>query len=374
MNDELKTYRRDLHQIPELGFDLNLTSAYIYKTLVGMGYHPISMAKTGWVIQKKGKSQKSILFRTDMDALPVFEQTDVSFQSRHQGKMHACGHDGHMSMMLGFAKYVSSLEHLNKSVVMIFQPAEEGPGGAKVMIDEGLFQMFEIEAVYGIHLYPGLEEGLYGLVDGPMMAQNGEFDLVIKGESSHGAMPHLGTDTMIAAAQLIQGYQSIISRNLNPLDSAVITVGTIRGGEARNIIAKEISMSGTVRAFKTEVYEMIKDRMHLIESGIEKSYDVIIHNDIKDYYPPVTNDHHLFTLLKDALPQALYKIIEPMTVSEDFAFYQKHVPGVFVMLGSKNEKKGYIHPLHSSYFNFDESILEQGVKLYQTILKVHHVI
>ncbi|HAX03483.1 MAG: amidohydrolase [Tenericutes bacterium GWC2_34_14] len=374
MNDELKTYRRDLHQIPELGFDLNLTSAYIYKTLVEMGYHPISMAKTGWVIQKKGKSQKSILFRTDMDALPVFEQTDVSFQSRHQGKMHACGHDGHMSMMLGFAKYVSSLEHLNKSVVMIFQPAEEGPGGAKVMIDEGLFQMFEIEAVYGIHLYPGLEEGLYGLVDGPMMAQNGEFDLVIKGESSHGAMPHLGTDTMIAAAQLIQGYQSIISRNLNPLDSAVITVGTIRGGEARNIIAKEISMSGTVRAFKTEVYEMIKDRMHLIESGIEKSYDVIIHNDIKDYYPPVTNDHHLFTLLKDALPQALYKIIEPMTVSEDFAFYQKHVPGVFVMLGSKNEKKGYIHPLHSSYFNFDESILEQGVKLYQTILKVHHVI
>ncbi len=374
MNDELKTYRRDLHQIPELGFDLNLTSAYIYKTLVEMGYHPISMAKTGWVIQKKGKSQKSILFRTDMDALPVFEQTDVSFQSRHQGKMHACGHDGHMSMMLGFAKYVSSLEHLNKSVVMIFQPAEEGPGGAKVMIDEGLFQMFEIEAVYGIHLYPGLEEGLYGLVDGPMMAQNGEFDLVIKGESSHGAMPHLGTDTMTAAAQLIQGYQSIISRNLNPLDSAVITVGTIRGGEARNIIAKEISMSGTVRAFKTEVYEMIKDRMHLIESGIEKSYDVIIHNDIKDYYPPVTNDHHLFTLLKDALPQALYKIIEPMTVSEDFAFYQKHVPGVFVMLGSKNEKKGYIHPLHSSYFNFDESILEQGVKLYQTILKVHHVI
>jgi len=374
MNDNLRRYRRDLHQIPELGFDLELTSEYIYKELLEMGYQPISMAKTGLVIQKKGKSLKSILFRTDMDALPVHEETDVTFQSKHTGKMHACGHDGHMSMMLGFAKYVSTLENLNKSIVMIFQPAEEGPGGAKVMIDEGLFQMFDIEAVYGIHLYPGLEEGLYGLVDGPMMAQNGEFDLVIKGKSSHGAMPHLGTDTMIAASQLIQGYQTIISRNLNPLDSAVITVGTIHGGEARNIIAKEISMSGTVRAFKTDIYEMIKHKMHGIEKGIEISYDVTIENDIKDYYPPVTNDHNLFIQLKDALPKESYKMIEPMTASEDFAFYQKHVPGVFVMLGSRNEKKGYIHPLHSSYFNFDESILQNGIKLYQTILKIHHVI
>lgn len=374
MNDNLRRYRRDLHQIPELGFDLELTSDYIYKELLEMGYQPVSMAKTGWVIQKKGKSLKSILFRTDMDALPVHEETDVTFQSKHTGKMHACGHDGHMSMMLGFAKYVSTLENLNKSIVMIFQPAEEGPGGAKVMIDEGLFQTFDIEAVYGIHLYPGLEEGLYGLVDGPMMAQNGEFDLVIKGKSSHGAMPHLGTDTMIAASQLIQGYQTIISRNLNPLDSAVITVGTIHGGEARNIIAKEISMSGTVRAFKTDIYEMIKHKMHGIEKGIETSYDVTIENDIKDYYPPVTNDHNLFIQLKDALPKESYKMIEPMTASEDFAFYQKHVPGVFVMLGSRNEKKGYIHPLHSSYFNFDESILQNGIKLYQTILKIHHVI
>jgi hippurate hydrolase len=374
MSKTLKAYRRELHQIPEIGFDLFKTSRYLYDALTSMGYEPIQMAKTGWVIAKQGKSDQAILFRTDMDALPVKEETDVSFKSHHEGSMHACGHDGHMSMMLGFAAYVSTLTHLEKTIVMIFQPAEEGPGGAKVMIEEGLFKRYQIEAVYGIHLYPGLLEGLYGLVDGPMMAQNGEFDLVIKGKSAHGAMPHQGSDAMIAASQLISSYQSIISRNLNPLDAGVITVGKIMGGEARNIIAKEVFMSGTIRAFKPSVYHMMKERIHQIDQGISQAFHVEIINDIKDYYPPVINDHHLFESLKYALQPSEYKLIEPMTVSEDFAFYQQHVPGVFVMLGSRNEKKGYIHPLHSCFFNFDEVILEKGVKLYQTILKIHHVI
>ena len=374
MNDRLKHDRRALHQIPEIGFDLYKTSQYLYERLIEMGYEPIQMAKTGWLITKKGKSARAILFRTDMDGLPVEEKTGVAYQSTHEKAMHACGHDGHMSMMLGFASYVSKLQSLEKTIVMIFQPAEEGPGGAKVMIEEGLFKRYDIEAVYGIHLYPGLEEGLYGLVDGPMMAQNGEFDLVIEGLSAHGAMPHQGHDAMIAAANLISAYQTILSRTLNPLDAGVITVGTIHGGEARNIIAKEVKMSGTMRAFKTDVYQLMKQRMHEIDEGIALTHQVKIHNDIKDYYPPVINDHELFTILTKTLDQESYRIIEPMTVSEDFAFYQQHVPGVFVMLGSRNEKKGYIHPLHSCYFNFDEVILEKGVKLYQTLLKIHQVI
>lgn len=374
MTDQLTTYRRELHQIPELGFDLYLTSEYIKHQLIRMDYQPKKMAKTGWVIHKEGLSKEAILFRTDMDALPVKEETGIDFISKHPNKMHACGHDGHMAMMLGFASYVSKLKNLKKTVVMIFQPAEEGPGGAKVMIEEGLFELYDIKAVYGIHLYPGLDEGLYGLVDGPMMAQNGEFDITITGKSAHGAQPHLGDDAMIAASHLIQSYQNIISRRVNPLDSVVITVGTIKGGEARNIICQEIKMSGTMRAFKSDVYESVKKWMHQIDQGIELQCSVKIDNCIQDYYPPVINDHVLFENLKTSLSDLQYRMIEPMTVSEDFAFYQKKVPGVFVMLGSRNEKKGYIHPLHSSYFNFDEKILTQGVELYIHLLNIHQVL
>ncbi|HOI84580.1 MAG TPA: M20 family metallopeptidase [Acholeplasmataceae bacterium] len=370
MVEQLIKHRRALHQIPELAFDLPLTSQYVYDELMNMGYQPIKMAKTGWVVYKKGLIEDAILLRTDMDALPVFEQTGVSFQSKHQGKMHACGHDGHMAMMLGFAKWLSQQQDLKKSVVMIFQPAEEGPGGAKVMIEEGLFEKFPIRAVFGIHLYPGLEEGLYGLVDGPMLAQNGEFDLEIQGKSAHGAQPDMGRDAILAAAELILSYQSIVSRRLSPLDPAVVTVGKISGGEARNIIAQKVLISGTMRAFTDDVYQKMKQEMRRIDQGIEYAYDVIINNTIMDYYPAVTNDHELFNQLISVLPPTSYQIIKPMTVSEDFAFYQQHVPGIFVMLGTKNEKKGYIHPLHSCYFQFDESVLIKGVELYQTILSM----
>lgn len=374
MINQLQKYRQDLHQIPEIAFDLFKTHAYIKDELMRMGYQPILMAKTGLVISKEGKSKEAILFRTDMDALPVKEMTELRFKSKHEGNMHACGHDGHMAMMLGFASYVASLKNLNKTIVMIFQPAEEGPGGAKVMIEEGLFDLFDIKAAYGIHLYPELEEGLYGLVDGPMMAQNGEFDVVIEGKSSHGALPHLGNDAILASTALIQGYQSIISRRISALDSAVITVGTIHGGEARNILAKEVKLSGTMRAFDEKVYQSIKKMMHEVKQGIELTYHVKINQMIEDYYPPVINDHQLFESLKKSLELDQYRLISPIPVSEDFAFYQKHVPGVFVMLGTRNEKKGWIHPLHSDRFNFDETMLIKGVELYQKILEIHHVI
>ena len=242
---KLKNYRRDLHQIPELAFDLYLTSAYVKKELERMGYQTISTAKTGLIAVKNGKSDEAIAFRSDMDALPVTELTNVSFPSKHDGKMHACGHDGHMSMLLGFAEYVSKLKDLNKTIVFIFQPAEEGPGGAKVIIEEGIFEKYKISKIFGIHLYPGLDEGLYGLVNGPMMAQNGEFNIHVHGKSAHGAQPHLGSDALLASSHLVTQYHSIISRFLDPLDPAVITVGTSNGGEARNIIAQDIKMTGT---------------------------------------------------------------------------------------------------------------------------------
>jgi amidohydrolase len=374
MNQEnLKKYRRDLHQIPELGFDLYLTRDYVKKVLESLGYQTESTAKTGLIAVKKGKSDEAIAFRSDMDALPVHELTEADFESKHPGKMHACGHDGHMAMLLGFAEYVQNLKTLEKTVVFIFQPAEEGPGGAKVIIEEGLFEKYQIKHIFGIHLYPGLDEGLYGLTDGPMMAQNGEFNLCVKGTSAHGAQPHLGKDAILAASHLVTAYHSIVSRNIDPLDPAVVTIGTVSGGEARNIIAKEVKLTGTIRAFSPHVYDTIKQRMRHTDQGISQGFEVEVDNEIIDYYPPVMNDHKLFTELKHALEPQEYRILKPMMFAEDFAFYQQKVPGMFVMLGTKNENRGWTHPLHSCYFNFDESVLIKGVELYIKLAKIHHI-
>ncbi len=375
MNDnKLKQYRQELHQIPELAFDLFLTHAYIKRELELMGYAIEVVAKTGIIAQKKGLSSESIAFRSDMDALPVDEKTQVSFTSKHPHKMHACGHDGHMTMLLGFAEYVSKLKNLQKTVVFIFQPAEEGPGGAKVIIEEGIFEKYHISQIFGIHLFPGLEEGLYGLVDGPMLAQNGEFNLSIKGKSAHAAQPHLSNDAILAASSLVGLYHTIISRSINPLDSAVITIGTIHGGEARNIVANEVKISGTIRAFTSDIYALLKKRMRAIDQGIEMACEVKVENDIMDYYPPVINDHQLFEMVKSSFAQNEYKLLSPMMFAEDFAFYQKKVPGLFVMLGTKNESKNYIHPLHSCYFNFDEIVLSKGVELYKKVLKLMKIV
>jgi hippurate hydrolase len=374
MNSKLKQYRIDLHQIPELQFDLFKTHEYVKGVLESFGYQTETVAKTGLIAVKKGLSKSAIAFRSDMDALPVTEQTNNPYPSRHLGNMHACGHDGHMAMLLGFAEVVSKIKTLNKTVVFIFQPAEEGPGGAKVIIEAGIFEQYNIEKIFGIHLYPGLTEGKFGLADGPMMAQNGEFNISIKGKSAHGAQPHLGFDAILAAGGLVSQYHTIISRYIDPLDPAVITIGTIHGGEARNIIAHEVKLTGTIRSFNQGIYSILKQKMRDIDSGIEHSYDVTITNDIIDYYPPVINDHALFEQLKNHLNQDAFEILRPMMFAEDFAFYQEKVPGLFVMLGTQNQAKGFIHPLHSCYFDFDESVLVKGVELYQLILEMESAI
>ncbi|MCR3905585.1 MAG: amidohydrolase [Tenericutes bacterium] len=362
--EKLKQYRQELHQIPELAFDLFKTHAYVKEKLEQLGYQTQTVAKTGLIAVKEGKLKEAIAFRSDMDALPVTEKTNVSFASKHDGNMHACGHDGHMAMLLGFAEYVSQLKEINQTIVFIFQPAEEGPGGAKVILEEGIFEKYQIQKIFGIHLYPGLEEGLYGLVNGPMMAQNGEFNLTVTGKSAHGAQPHLGSDAVLAASYLVTQYHHIVSRFIDPLDPVVVTIGTIEGGEARNIIAQEVKMTGTIRSFNQINYEKIKQKMRNIDEGIEKAYDVKVNNDIIDYYPPVINDEHLFEMLKNSLNQRQYQFLRPMMFAEDFAFYQQKVPGMFVMLGTKNESLAYVHPLHSCYFNFREDVLIKGVELY----------
>jgi amidohydrolase len=371
IKDHIINHRNKLHQIPELGFDLFKTSTYVKNQLETFGYQVEVMAKTGLVAVKKGRINDAIAFRSDMDALPVKEQSNFICPSIHGGQMHACGHDGHMAILLGFAEYVSRLDLLDLSVVFVFQPAEEGPGGAKIMIEEGLIEKYHIKEIYGIHLYPQLKEGIYGIKSGPLMARNGEFDIKVLGKSSHGAEPHHGIDSIVASSELVLHIQSIVSRMIDPLEPIVVTIGTISGGEARNIISKEVHMSGTIRTFNDDVYEQIKKKLHSIVLGTELTSNAKIELVIRDYYPPVINDQKLYDRLMSALDQSAYQMIKPMMLAEDFAFYQKKVPGLFVMLGTKNDELGFNHPLHSAYFDFDTTVLFKGVALYIQILNTY---
>jgi len=309
--DLIKQYRRDLHQIPEIGFDLYKTSNYIKETLHSFGYLTEDVAETGVIAIKPGINKEAIAFRADMDALMVTEKTNVSFSSSHLGKMHACGHDGHMAILLGFSKYLAKLT-LNKTVVLIFQPAEEGPGGAKVIIDQGVLDRYNIKSIFGLHLYPNLEEGKYGFTKGPMMAASGEFDIRIEGRSSHGAEPHLGSDAILASATLINNYHTIVSRYLDPLSPAVITIGTINGGEARNIIPGLVSLTGTIRSFDHEQYQYIKKRITEINKGIEIIHNLQVVCEIRDCYPAVINDDNLFDLIDKYLEKDEYQAIQKM--------------------------------------------------------------
>ncbi|MDF2700027.1 MAG: amidohydrolase [Haloplasmataceae bacterium] len=366
---EMKDIRRKLHQIPETGFNEVETSQFVKDILTKYGYTYEEVIGTGVIAVKKGKVKEAIAFRADMDALMVEEKTEVPFKSTHNGRMHACGHDGHMSLLLGFAMYLSQIENLEKTVVLIFQPAEEGPGGAKVLVEKGYLKKYHVEAIFGFHLYPNIVEGKIGLVDGPMMAQSGEVDINIYATSSHGAMPHQGVDGIVVAANLISAYQSIISRNIEPIQGAVVTLGKITGGEARNIICGKVRLEGTIRAFNTEVYNTIKQRMGQINLGLEAMYGVKIELEVRDFYPPVVNDSQLFDMINSSINETDIEYMKPVMLAEDFSYYQEAVPGVFMFLGTRNEALGYIHPLHSCYFNFNEDVLIKGVENYIKICK-----
>ncbi|WP_427339734.1 M20 metallopeptidase family protein [Caloranaerobacter sp. DY30410] len=373
IGEEMKTIRRDLHKIPEVGLNEHKTSKYIIEKLKKYGYTIERVAGTGVVAYKKGRTlKKAIAFRADMDGLRVNEQTGVSYSSKENGMMHACGHDGHMAILLGLASYLSDFE-LDRDIVLLFQPAEEGPGGAEIIVKEGILKKYNVEYIFGLHILPDLEQGKIGITPGPMMAQTGEFDIKITSKGGHGAMPHTAIDSIYIASQLINSYQSIISRNIEPIEGCVLTIGKIEGGRARNIIADNVRLEGTIRAFSTEVYNKIKQRMVEINFGLEKMFDVNINMEIKDMYPPVVNDYKLFEIFKDMFKDTI-EIIKPMMISEDFSYYQREIPGLFFMLGSRNEKKGYIHPLHSCYFNFDEEILKIGLDTYLKICKYFGVI
>lgn len=371
MVEELRQMRRDLHKIPELGLKEYKTSAYIREKLESFGITELeTWLETGVVavIRGKGKGQ-AVAFRADMDALPVTEQTGCDFTSEHVGCMHACGHDGHVTVLLGFAKYLQEhKDELENDVVLIFQPAEEGPGGAQLLVDAGLFEKHPVRCIIGCHIFPQVPQGKVACRKGAMMARNGEVDVHIYGESAHGAQPQLGHDAVLAAGAVITGLHTILSRNVSPLDSGVLTFGAIHGGEACNIIAKEVKLEGTMRAFSDEAYETMTKRVQEVASGIAAGYGCKGEAVFRHMYRVVDNDPKLVELLQEVAGDA-YEETPPYMLAEDFSLYLQKVPGMFFFLGSGNEEKGYIHSLHSAQFQFDEEILALGVETYAKLLK-----
>ncbi|QMS84593.1 M20 metallopeptidase family protein [Candidatus Xianfuyuplasma coldseepsis] len=371
MTNKLQQFREDLHQIPETSFTEFKTQAYLQKALQAMGYQPQVIATTGLYVYLDQGHSTSIAFRTDIDALPVHEETGVGFASTHDGYMHACGHDGHMAMMLGVADYLQAkLDQLQKNVLLIFQPAEESIGGAKQIVDTGLLEQCHVEAIFGIHLFPEIEEGIIASKPGPFMAMANEVNVTVIGTSAHGAMPHKGVDANIILAKLLVDFETIQTRMISPLQPTIMTFGHIQGGHVRNQISDRAIMEGTIRSFDKTVQEQMVQAMNQFARHYEQLYGCTITIDVNDGYLPVINDEHLYQTWKDALYEfPLHEFKQPFMIAEDFSFYGEVVPSVFFFVGAKNDKQGFTYSLHHPKFNFNPQVLQVGLKAYQTLLK-----
>lgn len=377
LHPNLLEWRRHLHQYPELGFRENLTAQFISHKLNQWGIdQQTGIAKTGIVATITGtkpslQNRPPVLaIRADMDALPVKEKNEVWYRSQHDGKMHACGHDGHMAIALGTAKYLSEhRETFAGTVKIIFQPAEEGPGGAKPMIEAGVLKNPDVDAIIGLHLWNVLPVGTVGVRSGPMMAAVEKFWLTVSGKGGHGAMPHQTVDSIIVGAQIVNALQTIVSRNVDPLDSAVVTVGTFQGGTAVNVIADSAQLSGTVRYFSPKLVGAIEHRITQIIDHTCQMHGATYELDYQRLYPATINDPAIATLVstvaEDVLETPLGVVPDCQTMaSEDMSYFLQAVPGCYFFLGSANAEKNLDYPHHHPRFNFDESVLVQGVEIF----------
>ncbi|MCK5763897.1 MAG: amidohydrolase [Clostridiales bacterium] len=375
IQDDIIKYRRELHKIPEKGFEEYKTQEYIMNFLENMNVEYEKVAKTGIIAIIKGIDQtKAVAYRTDIDGLGVTEENTIEYVSIHNGMMHACGHDGHMAITLGTIKYLMENNVvLKENLVFIFQPAEEGPGGAEKIIAEGIFEKYNIREIFGYHVFPEVKENFFSAESGPIMARTGEFDIEIYSKSAHGAMPHKGVDAALLASELLVKFQSIISRSIDPMEPAVLTVGRMEAGERRNVIAGYARLEGTIRAFNEEVYKQIKETMNNYAKHLENK-SVELNIIFRDMYPEVNNSTELVKSFENAVGKERISNLKPQMIAEQFSYRQKVVPGIFVFLGINSVEKGFESPLHSSTFNFDEKMLLNGIEAYLRFLAIRGVI
>lgn len=375
LQPQLVAFRRQIHQHPELGFKEQITAAAIAAKLTEWKIpHQIGIAQTGIVAMIQGRKTsfrlKTLAIRADMDALPIQEANDVPYKSQHDGVMHACGHDGHVAIALMTAYYLS--QHQNDfagMVKIIFQPAEEGPGGAKPMIEAGVLKNPDVNAIIGLHLWNNLPLGTIGVRSGALMAAVELFSLTIQGKGGHGAMPHQTVDSIVLGSQIVTALQTIVSRSVNPIDSAVVTVGEFHAGTAKNVIADTATLSGTVRYFNPDLADFFQQRIEAIVSGICASHGATYKLDYVKLYPPTINDPKITDLVRavatDLVETPLGIVPECQTMGgEDMSFFLQQVPGCYFFLGSANSERSLAYPHHHPRFDFDETALSTGVEMF----------
>jgi len=377
----IATLRRDIHAHPELCFEEKRTADVIANALTGWGI-PVhrGLGKTGVVgIIANGDSPRAVGLRADIDALPMTEHNSFPHASVHPGRMHACGHDGHTAMLLSAAKYLSQHRHFDGTVYLIFQPAEEGGGGAREMIKDGLFERFPMDAIFGAHNWPGLGVGQFALKSGPMFGSSSTFKIIIRGKGSHAAFPHAGIDPVPVACQMVQAFQTIITRNKSPSDTAVISVSMIHAGEANNVLPELCEIEGTVRTLTYEVLDLIERRMRTIAEATCAAFEATCDFQFHRLYPPTINHPgetaFARALLRSWAGENNVLEFEPTTGAEDFSFYLEVKPGCYFVIGNgdgSHRVGGHgMGPcaLHNPSYDFNDDLIPVGGSMWVKLVE-----
>jgi amidohydrolase len=368
-HSDLVAIRRDLHANPELGFEEVRTAGIVARSLELFGIEThTGIGRTGVVGVLRGKrhdSGRSVGLRADMDALPMAEENTFSYRSTESGRMHSCGHDGHTTMLLGAARYLASTRNFNGTVVLIFQPGEEGYAGARAMLEDGLLERFPCDSVYAMHNWPGLPPGQIGVRAGPMMAASDRFEITISGRGGHGAHAYLAIDPVVVAAHIVTAVQTIVSRNVGPLDSAVVSICAIEAGDMRamSVIPREARMVGTVRTFRAETQILVEKRLREIASSVAVAFGATATLEYRRLYPATINspaEAEFAAQVAESLVGTtnVSRTIEPSMGSEDFSFLLQRRPGAYLRLGQGGAESGCM--LHNTRYDFNDDVIPLG--------------
>jgi hippurate hydrolase len=368
-HDDLVNWRHDIHAHPELGFEERRTSDLVAEKLAGFGCEVHrGIGRTGVVGRLRiGNSSRSVGLRADMDALPIQEANSFTYRSRYDGRMHACGHDGHTTMLLGAARYLAETRNFDGTVHFIFQPAEEGLGGGDAMVKDGLFDRFPCDAIFGMHNAPGLAVGKFAIRTGAMMAGGAYFDIGVTGRGAHGARPEAAIDPVIVASHITTALQTIVSRNVRPVDTAVLSVTQIHAGDAYNVIPQQAFIRGTARAFSAETLGMIEENMHRIATGVASGFGATAELDFRIVFPPLINDASEAAFIADVAAELVgADNVNPnaglVMASEDFSFMLNSRPGAYIRIGNGDELGGC--EVHNPGYDFNDEVLGLGASLF----------
>ena len=374
--DELTAWRRHLHERPELGFEEHETAAFVAEKLRAFGCDEVhtGFARTGVVaVIRGGSGGRTIGLRADMDALPIEEASGAAWTSRHPGRMHACGHDGHTTMLLGAARYLAETRNFDGTAYLIFQPAEEGGGGGRTMVEDGLFERFPAEQVFGLHNWPYAPLGTFAMCTGPAMAASDELTITIQGVGCHAAWPQNGRDPIVAASHVIQAIQSVVAREVDPLDNAVISITRVQGGDAYNVVPERVELWGTIRTFREATRTRLIRRIEEVVQGVGLAQGITGSVKVSAGYPATINTAREAQLGADAAAEIVGdakvdRAPEPCMGSEDFAFMLNRRPGSYIWMGTGSAARPS-HQLHSPHYDFNDDAIPLGVSYWVRLVE-----